>query len=180
MQHKSEPTEESPVYVVYEVSGEDDDAREPLDVVEEHTHVHIGIAVCGGAGDGRGGGGGGGGEGHERGKGRDGERDRRRRWSEIKWHLISKQLLHVHKPQSYVLCEEDHISLLSPMLPHAIHTNIPHGSPGSEQPLCLIKDQDGIRVACLLEDGINVLCALSHPLTQQFSTVHHLEVQRIV
>ena len=50
MQYKAEPPEECLVNVVNEVSGEDDDAREALDVVEEHSHIHIGVAIRGGAG----------------------------------------------------------------------------------------------------------------------------------
>ena len=49
-QHEPEPPEEGLVDVVNEVRSEDDDAGEPLNVVEEHTHVHIGVAVRGGAG----------------------------------------------------------------------------------------------------------------------------------
>ena len=74
MQYKAEPPEEGLVNVVNEVSGEDDDAREALDVVEEHSHVHISIAVRGGAGEGEGGGGG---MGDKRGKG-EGKRERGR------------------------------------------------------------------------------------------------------
>jgi len=53
VQYKAEPPEEGFVNVVNEVSGEDDDAREALDVVEEHSHIHIGVAVRRGTGEGR-------------------------------------------------------------------------------------------------------------------------------
>ena len=49
-QHEPQSSEEGLVDVVNEVGGEDDDAREPLNVVEEDTHIHISIAVRGGAG----------------------------------------------------------------------------------------------------------------------------------
>ena len=49
LQHEAQPAEEGLVDVVDEVGGEDDDAGEPLDVVEENSHVHVGIAVRGGA-----------------------------------------------------------------------------------------------------------------------------------
>ena len=49
LDHKPQPPEEGLVDVLEEVGGEDDDAREPLNVVEQDTHVHIGISVCGGA-----------------------------------------------------------------------------------------------------------------------------------
>ena len=52
LQYKAQSPEEGLVDVVDEVCGEDDDAREPLNVVEQHTNIHIGIAVCGGAGKG--------------------------------------------------------------------------------------------------------------------------------
>ena len=59
MQYKAQSPEEGLVDVVDEVGSEDDDAWEPLNVVQQHTHIHIGIAVRGGAG----------GEGERRGKG---------------------------------------------------------------------------------------------------------------
>ena len=49
MKHKSQPAKEGLVYVVNDVSGEDDYPREALNVIEEHSHIHIGIPVSGGA-----------------------------------------------------------------------------------------------------------------------------------
>ena len=43
--HKLEPPEESLVHVVNEVGGENDDTREPLNVVEKNTNINVGIAV---------------------------------------------------------------------------------------------------------------------------------------
>ena len=48
LQYEAQPPEEGLVDVVDEVGGEDDDAREPLDVVEQYSHVHVGVAVGGG------------------------------------------------------------------------------------------------------------------------------------
>ena len=58
MQYIVQSPDKGLVDVVDEVGGEDDDAWEPLNVVEQHTHIHIGIVVRGGAGGGGGGGGG--------------------------------------------------------------------------------------------------------------------------
>ena len=44
-QHKLESPEESLVEVIDEVGGEDNDAREPLNVVEKNTNINVGIAV---------------------------------------------------------------------------------------------------------------------------------------
>ena len=49
VQHKAQSPEEGFVDVVDEVSGEDDDAGEPLNVVQQHSHINIRIAVCRGA-----------------------------------------------------------------------------------------------------------------------------------
>ena len=42
---KLEPTEESPVDVVDDVCGENDDSREALNVIEQDAHVDVGIAI---------------------------------------------------------------------------------------------------------------------------------------
>ena len=47
--------------------------------------------------------------------------------------------------------------------------------PLSKETLRLIKHQDGILVLRLLEDEIDILGALPHPLAQQLPAVHHLE-----
>ena len=47
MQHETQSPEESLVNVINEIGGEDDDARESLYVVEQHSNIHIGIAVSG-------------------------------------------------------------------------------------------------------------------------------------
>ena len=49
VQHKAQSPEEGFVDVVDEVSGEDDDAGEPLNVVQQYSHINIRIAVCRGA-----------------------------------------------------------------------------------------------------------------------------------
>ena len=49
LQNKLEPSEEGFVDVLVEVGGEDDNAGEVLDVVQEHSYVHVGIAISGGA-----------------------------------------------------------------------------------------------------------------------------------
>ena len=49
VQHKAQSPEEGFVNVVDEVGGEDDDAGESLNVVQQHSHIHIRIAVCRGA-----------------------------------------------------------------------------------------------------------------------------------
>ena len=51
MQHKAQPSEEGLVQVLDEVGRENDDARETLNVVEQHSHVHVGIAISGRAVD---------------------------------------------------------------------------------------------------------------------------------
>ena len=60
----------------------------------------------------------------------------------------------------------------SPPSSHDPHLR--HYSPRPKQSFRLIKYQDGIQVASLLKYGVNILCALSDPLTQQLPTVHHL------
>ena len=47
MQHITQPPEEGLVNVFNEISGEDNDPRVPLHVVQEYTHIHIGIAISG-------------------------------------------------------------------------------------------------------------------------------------
>ncbi len=47
--------------------------------------------------------------------------------------------------------------------------------PFSEETFSFIKNQDGILVSGLLEDGVDVLGALPHPFAEQFSTVDYFE-----
>ena len=77
-------------------------------------------------------------------------------------HVLKDSLLCVH---ILYQCQEAILSVDSRV-----------GCPLSKQSLRLIKHQDGILLPSLLEDGVNVLCALSHPLTDQLSTVHNLSV----
>ena len=48
MQDKLQTSEESHVQVFNQVGGEDDNAREPLNVVEKYSNINVGIAVSGG------------------------------------------------------------------------------------------------------------------------------------
>lgn len=45
----------------------------------------------------------------------------------------------------------------------------------TKQSFSFIKHEDGILLSCLLEDGIYVLGALSHPLAQKLTTVDNLQ-----
>ena len=52
VQHEAQSPEEGLVNILNEVCGEDDDAWEPLYVVEENSHINISIAISGCAGGG--------------------------------------------------------------------------------------------------------------------------------
>lgn len=45
LQYKLEPSKESLVHVVNEVGSEDNDSRESLNVIQQHSHIHVGIAI---------------------------------------------------------------------------------------------------------------------------------------
>ena len=54
-------------------------------------------------------------------------------------------------------------------------SNIRHGCSWSKEPLRLIKYQNSVSESGFLKNGINVLGALSHPLTEQLTTVDNLQ-----
>ena len=155
LQHITQSSEEGLVNVVNEVCGEDDDAGEALDVVQQHPNVHVGIAICGRAGGGGGG-------------------------CVMRCGAVGCAHVKVHV-YTYI-CEEvcgdvegcgDQNDAVS-YYPYAGYHS-PHPCPLSKEALGFIKHQDGILVPRLLEDGINVLSALSDPLAEQFPAIDHLQ-----
>ncbi len=58
--------------------------------------------------------------------------------------------------------------------PHTSHTLTPHICTLSKETLCFIKHQYGIAMTTLSKYGIDILTALTHPLTEQLTTVDYL------
>ena len=125
-------------------------------MVQQHPDVHVGIAIRGRAG------------GRVCGDGWSGEG-----WRGGVWTCEGTCI--------YV-CEEvcgdvegcgDQNDAVSYSLYAGYHS--PHPCALSKEAFCFIKHQDGILVPRLLEDGVNVLSALSDPLAEQFPAIDHLQ-----
>ena len=118
-EYETKTSEKGFVDVINEVGGEDNDARKPLNMIEQNTHIDISISVRG----------------------------------------CSKER-HYIAATSCVLYLKFHSRGLSSL---------------SKQTFSLVEHQNSILVSSLLENGVDILGALSHPFAEEFPTVDHFQ-----